>query len=252
MADLVSEYMERVLNAPHLDKLKDITSDTLKKYGFGKYSYLGLNPHPTTFVQKFPSAFYKSVFVQSTYPQKWVAHYKRNFFFYVDPILGTAKTSFLPFWWDVDRSADVVSRQEKIVLKRGGEHGIKRGIVVPIHAPAGEFAALALATDEGIDELEKIWEDKQHELHLIGTYYHAAIWEKFFQRKVEPTPRLSPRELQCLQWSARGKTIWEISKILGVSQATAKFYMQSAMHKMNTNNKTHAVSKALVHGLIAI
>ncbi|MCH7631456.1 MAG: helix-turn-helix transcriptional regulator, partial [Proteobacteria bacterium] len=88
--------------------------------------------------------------------------------------------------------------------------------------------------------------------HLSGLYFHATVWENVLQRKIKPTPALTPRELQCLEWSARGKTLWEVSKILGISEATSKTNLRGAMRKLDTFNKTHAVSKAVVHGLISV
>ncbi|MFK5073526.1 helix-turn-helix domain-containing protein, partial [Klebsiella pneumoniae] len=35
--------------------------------------------------------------------------------------------------------------------------------------------------------------------------------------------RLSPREFECLEWSSRGKSAWEIGSILGISRRTAAF-----------------------------
>ncbi|HVW52726.1 MAG TPA: LuxR C-terminal-related transcriptional regulator [Trinickia sp.] len=31
-------------------------------------------------------------------------------------------------------------------------------------------------------------------------------------------PRLTPRELECLKWIAAGKSSWEISHIIGISE----------------------------------
>ena len=36
--------------------------------------------------------------------------------------------------------------------------------------------------------------------------------------------KLSPRELECLKWAAAGKTAWETSIILDISEGTVKFH----------------------------
>lgn len=58
-------------------------------------------------------------------------------------------------------------------------------------------------------------------------------------------PKLSPRELDCLKWAAAGKTVWETSIILGISQSTVRFFFENVRHKLDAANTTHAVAKAL-------
>ena len=41
-------------------------------------------------------------------------------------------------------------------------------------------------------------------------------------------PRLSGRELQCLEWVSAGKTSWEIGLIIGLTERTVNFYGRQA------------------------
>lgn len=63
---------------------------------------------------------------------------------------------------------------------------------------------------------------------------------------------LSEREVHCLEWSARGKTSWEMSKILGVSESTVVFHLRNSMAKLNAANRTQAVAIAISKSLISI
>jgi DNA-binding CsgD family transcriptional regulator len=63
-------------------------------------------------------------------------------------------------------------------------------------------------------------------------------------------PRLSSREVEALTWSARGKTSSEIASILGVSERTVNFHMDSAMRKLGSVTRTQAAVKASRDGLI--
>ncbi|MGV1760515.1 helix-turn-helix domain-containing protein [Rhizobium sp. A22-96] len=66
----------------------------------------------------------------------------------------------------------------------------------------------------------------------------------------EPRERLSVRELQCLHWSAEGKSSVEIARILVLSPHTVNTHLRSAMQKLNVANRTHAVAEACRNGLI--
>lgn len=68
--------------------------------------------------------------------------------------------------------------------------------------------------------------------------------------KTGERPLLSPRERECLQWTAAGKTTWEIAGILEISQNTIDGYIASATKKLGAVNRTQAVAEALRRGLI--
>ena len=62
--------------------------------------------------------------------------------------------------------------------------------------------------------------------------------------------QINERERDSLQWAARGKTSWEISQILGISESTVIYHMRNATRKLNAANRLHAVTKALKSSLI--
>lgn len=63
-------------------------------------------------------------------------------------------------------------------------------------------------------------------------------------------PRLSPRERDCLAFVAEGKTDWEISVILGVSQHTSHQYVESARKKLGAMTRAQAVARFVLLGLL--
>jgi len=65
-----------------------------------------------------------------------------------------------------------------------------------------------------------------------------------------PSEKLTPREVDVMTWTARGKTRAEISVILSISEETVKDYITNACRKLDAVNKTQAAAKALVFGLI--
>ena len=67
----------------------------------------------------------------------------------------------------------------------------------------------------------------------------------------EPLSELSEREKACLNWTALGKSSWEIGRILAISENTAVFHIKNAMKKLGTNTRAGAAVKAIQLGLIA-
>ena len=66
----------------------------------------------------------------------------------------------------------------------------------------------------------------------------------------EDTPKLTGREYDCLAYVAAGKSDWEISVILNLSQTTVRFHVDNARRKMGATTRTHAVARAAASGLI--
>ena len=62
--------------------------------------------------------------------------------------------------------------------------------------------------------------------------------------------KLSPRELEALTWAAQGKTYNEIGKIMHISFASVKTYLDTGRHKLGAVNLPHSVALAITYGLI--
>ncbi|MNL69341.1 HTH-type quorum sensing-dependent transcriptional regulator VjbR [compost metagenome] len=59
-----------------------------------------------------------------------------------------------------------------------------------------------------------------------------------------PRERLSARELECLRWTAAGKSSEEIAIILNISSHTVVSYLKSAMRKLDSVNRMQAIARA--------
>ena len=62
--------------------------------------------------------------------------------------------------------------------------------------------------------------------------------------------KLTPRERECLKWIAAGKTDWEISLILNISEQTVHGYVQNALTKLNARTRAQAVALAMLSAQI--
>ena len=61
---------------------------------------------------------------------------------------------------------------------------------------------------------------------------------------------LTKRELECLSWVGEGKTSWEVSRILDISERTVVFHLQNAAMKLKAKNRMQAVARAVYLGFI--
>lgn len=63
--------------------------------------------------------------------------------------------------------------------------------------------------------------------------------------------KLTPRETECLVWTARGKTSQEIAIIAGLSVHTVNHYLATASVKLGAVNRTQAVVRAMLADLFS-
>ena len=85
-------------------------------------------------------------------------------------------------------------------------------------------------------------------LGLVIPHFHAAL-SRLAARPKALSP-LTPRETEILKWAKEGKSNWEISTIMGISERTVKFHLGNLMHKLDASTRTHAVAIALEMGFV--
>lgn len=129
------------------------------------------------------------------------------------------------------------------------KHGVLGGLCLPVHDVAGVVATLTLATCQpvSIGSLEAA----STQALLFSKYLHEACRPYVLQAQRGTAPGLSPRELECLRWASKGKTAWEIGRVLGISEHTAIFHLRNASTKLGTANRQQAVAKSIQLGFVA-
>ncbi|APC18201.1 helix-turn-helix transcriptional regulator [Pseudomonas frederiksbergensis] len=71
------------------------------------------------------------------------------------------------------------------------------------------------------------------------------------QRPDQAGKPLSKKELEILHWAKAGKTVWEISVIRDISEATVKFHLGNIYSKLEVTNRAQAVGEAVNRGLLS-
>jgi LuxR family quorum-sensing transcriptional regulator LasR len=187
-------------------------------------------------------------FIQTNYPRKWRERYEAERLAYVDPTVSHCLSSTLPLVWQADTYRSPVQRA---MYEEGCGHGIRAGVTFPIHGPHGEFGLLSFATDpQPHQRFAAEVGALLPELALVRDYAFASGVRFCPPTTHEAAPRLTPRELEVLNWVMAGKSSWEISKITGCSEATVNFHMGNIRQKFNVNTRQQAVVRAISLGLI--
>lgn len=122
-------------------------------------------------------------------------------------------------------------------------------LLIPINGFGNEFACLLLAIPELTTQPET--------LEKLGWYWlmlSPLIYDKYHKLfKDHQKNTMTKRELECIKWAAEGKTSWEISKLLSISQRTVDFHLANCITKTDSINRQQAVVKCVLNGqLLAV
>jgi LuxR family quorum sensing-dependent transcriptional regulator len=152
-------------------------------------------------------------------------------------------------WTEVKEKYELTPRQ-RIVFSEGAIAGLRAGATVPISGPGRAKAVFSVANDQPEVQFAKLFEETRHVIHLMATYAHEKIIDLGLDRSRVEDVFLTAREIEILTWTARGKTRWEISCILSISEETVKTHLEHVCQKLQAQNKTQATAIALINGLI--
>lgn len=120
----------------------------------------------------------------------------------------------------------------------GVESGLY-GVVKPHHDLVGVMCSLAgptVADHTRLSAFLKAW----------LPHFQIAQTRALIGRHPPPPAdiELTPREYDVLRWLCSGKTNWEISRILDISESTVKFHVANLTQKLGASNRTHIVALA--------
>lgn len=208
--------------------------------GFERFAYVALRVPDSNNIP----------FTLTNYPYEWAQRYEENDYVNDDPVFHRATGSIEPFNWPSLRERKRLTAKQRQIFDEAGSFGLYHGAAIPVHGPRGAFALLSLNTDQREPEFQKVWRVNKLQLHMMALYYHSAIEKKLLLSAPRPQFHFTDREREALLWTARGKTSWETSEIMRISQETVNFHLKNAMHKIGVYSKHHAVVKAIMIGAI--
>lgn len=179
----------------------------------------------------------------STYPVNWTDHYLRNHYEKCDPVIIEALANPEPFEWGPGLSSRSLTKLQQRFFEEATRFGIRCGFTIPIHDSRRPIAAVTFAADERCPAFQRCMEHNKRVLQLMAMYFHAHARRKLAPQRIVDGVSLSPRELECLEWAAHGKSAWEIGQLLNISRRTAAFHLDNAKTKFGVRTICQAVAK---------
>jgi LuxR family quorum-sensing system transcriptional regulator CciR len=230
----ILDSFERAIELCNSDAdLHSLLSDVTRELGFWHFALL----HHGSLAR----GGNRSLFIHN-YPENWELEIVRMGLGAQDPVHFACQRTNAGFSWDELDQIVRLTTEHRRILERASYHGIGVGFSVPANVPGEPLGSCSFACRRGqaLPRSSLIWSE------LIGARaFKRARHLRVSQQAASAVPHLSPRELQCLRLIAAGKSDWEISKILGISEETTHQYVKRARSAYGVVTRVQLV----VHGL---
>ncbi|MER8747478.1 LuxR family transcriptional regulator [Mesorhizobium sp. M1004] len=183
-----------------------------------------------------------------SYPDEWQERYFEMGYDRIDPLIKKCRKRAGAFRWSEVYNDASTTEDERRVFDEAATFGLRSGISVPLHGPGGRFAIMsfAQASDREFENRTITY------LQFAALHFHLRVAKFANSSGSEEAPDLSLREKECILWTARGKSSWEIGQILAISVNTVNFHIKNVMRKLDAASRTVAAIKAVNSGIIEL
>lgn len=221
------------------EELKEIISKILNIYGLRQFVYHAV---------RLPGRLESNPILILSYPDEWVTRYVQKNYFGIDPVVAAGATAILPVDW---AKLDKRSFHARKLFGEANEFGVGRqGLTFPVRGGGGDHALFTITSDASASEWERLKRLYMRDFQMIAHLVHGKVLDIRGMGDCANPQILSPRERECLQWAARGKTNKAIARELRISERVVRAYFETARHKLHCVNRSHVLSRALGLGLI--
>jgi LuxR family quorum-sensing system transcriptional regulator CciR len=240
MFDRIDAFVRDARQATCEKDLGEALADIARDMGF---SYFALTHHVDI-----RSAPYPAIRI-ANYPEAWVAYFDEHKLGPSDPVHRASHVTSIGFAWSRMERLIALTARDRQILDLAGMRGIGDGFTVPAHVPGEANGSCSFALRTG----ETISQEYLPMAQLAGAFGFEAARRLWRMRGDAPPlrPRLTDRQRECVLWVARGKTDWEIARILGISHATVVEYVKRARERYGSGKRTELAVHALFDGTIS-
>ena len=245
MYQIIDEFIETSNKAKTVEELFEYYRAAMEKIGFDRLVFSLMTDHPS--IQR-PAGH--GILVN--YSEDWMKHYVQSNCEIYDPVRRNMYAAPGTFVWDQLMTRPTMTGLQRTFMNDAEDAGLLDGIGIPLRGPRGAIAGVGAASSAGGVEItdKNLLSYANLLSHQFYTVYLTLETERL--EVSQQFAYLSDREQEVLKWCARGKTKSEISDLLSISEHTVHGYIKSALKKLDANNTTLGVLKALHMGLIQL
>jgi DNA-binding CsgD family transcriptional regulator len=179
--------------------------------------------------------------VNLSYPAPFIHEYVSRDYFRVDNVMGEALRTHRAQY-----CSEATPGRPPEITALCKDFGIAEGYFIGSSSPVpGEGESLFLFRSRSMEQEPRT----AAVLELLAPHLHLAFFRAFARdRPRAAAGALSAREREIMRWLYEGKSSWETSVILGISERTVNFHVYNILRKLGASNRPQALAIAARNG----
>jgi LuxR family quorum-sensing system transcriptional regulator CciR len=190
----------------------------------------------------------KKLLAISNYPMSWLEYFFENKLSADDPIhLASYRTGVGFAFAQIPALIEITDRQMRI-MEESKRAGLTDGFCVPAHIPGETNGTCTFAMRNGAE----LPTENLSMAQLVGSFAYEAARQLLMRGEKlvrAPAPdALTTRQLECIILVGKGKTDWEIARVLGIKEDTVTEHLHEARRRCGVSRRAELPVHALYRG----
>lgn len=233
-------YIEQAMEATTVEEVWQLLVDKMETYGFDRLMY-GFTRNSTANSLGRPD----DMLILSSHDAAYTDRFVNGGLYFNSPMLRWAVENVGSCSWRwIEEQVDRLTPEEREVLAINRELGVTAGYTISFQDnKIRNKAAIALTARPGLtqDDVDAMWECYGQELQVMNQVTHLIFTTLPFTGSQK---ELTQRQREVLEWVGDGKTMQDISTIMGVTPATVEKHLRLAREVLDVETTAQAVLKA--------
>ena len=180
--------------------------------------------------------------VNVSYPDEFCREYVSRDYFRVDPVMRDALTTCRAQY-----CCEATQGRPREIISLTVDFGLREGYVLGWRSPAPNGADTLLSFKSPSMRYDRRSADM---LEFVAPHLQLAFSRVLQGEDAANQVTLSSREKEVLDWLQQGKSSWEVSVILAISESTVNFHVSNIKRKLGATNRAQALAIAARLGLL--
>src|SRR5215472_3169833 len=238
----VQQFVRDCNRVTAIPELENLLEGATRTFGFDYYA-LG---HHVSRAQAGPNTI-RIV----DYPDLWTDMIIARGYYTDDPVMAASERSAAAFdWFDLPDIIELTERHVEII-EAAHDVGIGNGFVIPVHIPGEYPGSCTFTVRTGRSLPVANFPAAQY----VGCFAFEAARRmspaiaKFRpQGETSTSQTLTQRQSDCLLLVAKGKSDWDIGRLLGISDQTVHKHIEESKRRYGVPTRMQLVIRALFNG----
>ena len=237
---MIERFGRAIAQASTSDDLHAVITGITRELGFDHFALT----HHVDIAQALPSAIRLH-----DYPARWVEYFDTNRLAVSDPVHRASHLTSVGFTWAELPRLIAMTPGDQHILAMARDEGLGEGFTVPANVPGEARGSCSFANRSG----RPLPTDMLPLAQLAGGLAFEGARRMWRTRALGPLPHpiLTDRQRDCLIWVGRGKSDWEVSRIIGVSEETVVRHIKQARERYGVDKRTSLLIRTLFDGTIS-